>query len=946
MKRLVLLLVALACLSMPCSYADTITGSERVIIDANFFSAVVTLGRGTTVTPLLACSMGVFADDGCGGAPAPLTASFAKSNLLTPGGFANTKAGTLANYMATDCGASGTAPCRPPWNVAGNADDGYHIGHYTPCDTLSVACGSRTNVTCAKTIATFDGSCLLDPAIAGALPTGCTYTPTPTAGVGPVVVCGSGFLGTLQHINFGPVNGHTCTAFQLFGSGGASLPLLFDDFSFFNDSGQCSTINIWFTFESGQNWSSPLISNGEVDGNSSTFGDTLGAAACVPLSGNAGKCNPINAFAVNSGNLVTLKYVAVHDMSYQTVGAGDLLLEFSWVQEWCARGPTCHGEWYLGSNVGNSPNELFDHNVILGDTHQSQGSPSPLFALSAWGPTIGNFQFTNNVVINQYSGGMIATAGSVAGCIGMPPSGGVATNPTCTPGTPTTANIFYETANTNGFGQGIGFSVAPNECNLTSGGIHNAAPAQTYTLIPGPYAVTSPPIIAEFNVDGFTGLGAGGAVSYAFGTLAGGGGLLLSPSASCPIGQLLTTTFTPISATNGTYTGVSLTDVSSGGVGGTANITVSGGIVSGVAVSAIGSGYLVGDTLAASITGGTVPIAVASVSGNKTSAATGTIGVFSASPAPVTNVTVQNNYIDASSNSNNEFYQFAVAQNTGALFVSISGGTALISTDVTVTNGEFLFSPSIAGCATSLFSCPQITSASNTYPITGGAGAIVSGSAINVSNTAIQGYVNETPSGFTGTITGLNTLTTTTSQTLTAGDFVYDPTGGTCTGVAPSTCPKIATTATGTTFSITGAAANVSGIAMNTVRLHINDTGTINNANPSALGVGNVFLQQANVSTPFGPFIQISSCSLATTSSLLSTCPRITGGTTQNTLFAVSPGATVGGANSFVGPISVIQPSWCVNPAVFGGNVDMTANLSDAFMNAWSNPPQAFQVGC
>jgi hypothetical protein len=163
------------------------------------------LHHGTFTPP--SCTRGVFAGDGCQSAPAPLTASFGRSNVFFPSGYVNTVAATTANYMATNCGPSSNLPCHQVFNQAGNADQGYHIGYYSTSSQMNCV---------GVTI----GQCIYDPAtwgVGGAnhVP-GCTYSAIGNAGGGPLLVCGgTGFAGTLQHVNFGPVGGHDCTAVEI-----------------------------------------------------------------------------------------------------------------------------------------------------------------------------------------------------------------------------------------------------------------------------------------------------------------------------------------------------------------------------------------------------------------------------------------------------------------------------------------------------------------------------------------------------------------------------------------------------------------------------------------------------------------------------------------------------------------------------------------------------------
>ncbi len=78
--------------------------------------SAVSLGNKTlraipyAISMLPTCPQGTaFPTDGCAAAPAPNTAAFRQANAFQPGDYFNTTAGTTANYMASDCGPSGTA---------------------------------------------------------------------------------------------------------------------------------------------------------------------------------------------------------------------------------------------------------------------------------------------------------------------------------------------------------------------------------------------------------------------------------------------------------------------------------------------------------------------------------------------------------------------------------------------------------------------------------------------------------------------------------------------------------------------------------------------------------------------------------------------------------------------------------------------------------------------
>lgn len=882
MKKLARLIAALACfsLSIPCVYADTITGSERVIIDANFFSAVGTLARGGSgVPPIGACNMGVFVDDGCGSAPAPLTASFARTSVFAPGGYMNTVAGTTANYMATNCGPSNNLLCRPLYNVAGSADDGYHIGFVTPlgnssggvaCTPASVASGACMP-TCTKSEATYDGTCLLDPNLIAV--TGCTYTPgagtvtsqnAPQSG-GNLLFCATGFAGDLEHINLGPVNGHTCTALKVTSSATA---LTLNDFYYFNDAGNCATLQEQI-FIQDVSATSMAMTNGEMDGNSSQFRDSLGSAACGAANQS---CNAVDAISAGFEYPLSVQYVAIHDMPNRAFGTDDIIVHDSWVEGWTKSSGVNHAEWIGGPAQGQpAPNEIFDHFVVLGQKNQSQFGPAPLFYASNWGSVIVNFQFTNVVQVNGFIGGISAPSTTVSGTIGMPPSGGTATSPTAAAGT---GAIFYQTSTTpNVIGQGNNLN---NHCVNTTGG-GTATAGNLGPFIPGPYAVTTPPIQGEWFIDNFSGAGVGGNIAFAAGSTAGGHGTFVLASAACS---------------------------------GTTVLAEPGD------VAVIGENH---------------------------------------GPTPATNVTIANNFIDASSQGGGTLWEMLGAQNPA--LVSISGTTMLVSNTFTATAGQFVYSPSIANCVSSVLGCPTITT-TGAYPNGTPTGAPINGPAINVTNTSLVLY---TPTSITsGTITGLNSLSTNgQTVTLAAGDTIYDVAGGTCSSALPASCPTVAVGGggTGTTFPLTGATANTTAHAMTSLHQATSFSGTINNANPASLGAGNAVLKDADgagvmvisgANANLGVFMGVPGCTSTSQnlSSFLATCPQSVGGNGGGTVFTLNiSGGTVGGPNSFTS-IEAIQAAWCLNPATFGGNVDMAHLLSDTFMNNWSFPPQSLQFGC
>lgn len=402
--------------------------------------------------PILACPQGFsFPTDGCAAAPAPLTAQFYQPSAFQPGGYINTIAATSANYMATDCGPSGTASCRLPFNVAG-AD--YAIGNYT------------------------SPSAMLDPATMSV--SGCSYGTGSTGG--NLLSCDMSVAHLLQHVNLGPVTGvgaHGCTALLLFNS--SSTPFVVDDVYYFNDTGLCSwaTGNTFAIEMSGTNSGGVTIQNTYMDGNSIIWNTPYGAC-----SGTT-QCNP--TIGINQGNSnLTLKYVAMrnfatHQLSPSNFG-GSTTVQFSWIERWNERGPDGHSEWWDGGSTGSAPNLTIDHTVQLPSWQQTQFGPAPVFVASNYPFDVGSLSFTNNTVVPSFIGQASKTA-TTSGCIGATFSGG-----TCSGA----GAIYFATSITGAIGQGQ---------NLPFSGTCGSAAAILNTLIPGPYPSG---VVGEWNLDGFS----------------------------------------------------------------------------------------------------------------------------------------------------------------------------------------------------------------------------------------------------------------------------------------------------------------------------------------------------------------------------------------------------------------------------------------------------------
>lgn len=829
-----------------------------------FREEIALLGNSTlrvipyVLTPVgpTACNMGVFVDDGCQGAPAPLTASFGRSNVFTPGGYINTVAATTANYMATNCNGGSTS-CRPVWNEAGNADDGYRIGYYSTLTQMNSPAYDPVNIG--------------DPSnTLGFHVPGCTYThgngtfntggPSTAHGTttgGNLLTCtaGGGFSGTLQHFNLGPTGGHNCTAVSITGT--YASPGLIDDFYFQNDAGNCGqgqdVFNVAATFSAGL-----TVSNYEADGNWTAFSDIYGSASCAAAGGN-NVCNPINLFAFGVFP-TTIKYSASYHFPYFHVGANfaPVTMQYDWVEGWCYRGPNCHSEWWLGQ--GNSiagPDQNLDHITVLGDKTQSGFGPTPNFITADYGVVMNYITMTKNVFIGQFTGGISAGSTTVSGCLGMPPTGGTTTSPTCAAGS---GPIFYQTSTTpNVIGQG---SILNNGCSGFGGGV-------IYKPIPGAYPIstTGPDIQAEWYIDNFT-IG-NTTATYAQGTLAGGAGTFVVTSTPC------------------------------------INSSVSG-----------------------------APVTWSLLNGH--------------GPNPVTQVTITNNLSDFSSSPSTQIYglEGVIPQ---SFWYAVNGTDMLGVTQLGATTGNIIYSASLTDCATTLLSCPAMTSASGSYPSAGTpTGITVNGTAVNSGLISMTDYTPTTIAS--GSISGTSLTTGGVPLTVSAGDVIYDVINSTCSGAAPSTCPTVATACTSCTTIVINNPGGVTITNKLMTKLHVaaNITGTINNAAPGAIGVGHILLNATNTTvihiiTGIGPFIGVPSCSASTN---IIGCPQVNAGS-PNTEYTLSiSGGTVGGTNSFVAA-QAHYPAWCLNPSVVNGNYDMANILTTLLLNPnWTTTPLPEQEGC
>ena len=406
--------------------------------------------------------------DGCSGANPKAT--FRQAAAFQPGGFFNTIAGTSANYMAHICGPSRTALCRPPWNVAG-VD--YPVGYYTPA--LS---------TCAKLV--YDGTCLLDPALVS-IP-GCAYNSNGLGG--HELDCTSpSFQGVVQHLNFGDVNGHGCTALYILNRGRVST-LLIDDIYMFNGDGNCVVAtgnNFNFIFVKENFPGGVTFQNSTIDFNNAQWDQSNGS--CVGTK----RCNPI--IYTLGFSTTTQQYTLITNASGDpippTAGSASIhTIRWSAFIGWTTRAPNGHKELHDGiagraplSNDGNTLGEFtFDHNTVANYKQTSDYGPAVFWMCSNYpcailrGPNV-----TNNTFVLAYVGGRVKGGPRMSGCIGNSYSGG------CVLGSPN--NTLFVTSTTSLVGYGADF-------NCTGGGF------VTYKEIPGPYPAG---VVDEYMTDGFSG---------------------------------------------------------------------------------------------------------------------------------------------------------------------------------------------------------------------------------------------------------------------------------------------------------------------------------------------------------------------------------------------------------------------------------------------------------
>jgi hypothetical protein len=317
---------------------------------------------------------GVITADPCLTAPAPTTAYWRQPNAFAAGGYINTVAGTTTDYSTK----------RPQYNVPG-VD--YAIGPYTPFAQLK------------------------DPAIAGAAP-GCVYTATSFSPGSGLLTCGgtnSGFNGTVAHINFGPIGGHSCTALAFRGTPGVTT-FTVDDFYFFNNDGACVGNSTW-TGMSG----TIAFTNCFMDGNAENYRTSGGGH------------NVLSSFNISGNNGLTIKYCVLQHFAGRMISmpwgtTSDITITGSWIEGWDYSILNGHTEWWLAAGT-NRYNDL-DHTVMIQDMPVSNFGPAPLFPAFVGGAQIDSFVIDADLMIDSSVGGGDYLS-TVSGCIGATFANGV-----------------------------------------------------------------------------------------------------------------------------------------------------------------------------------------------------------------------------------------------------------------------------------------------------------------------------------------------------------------------------------------------------------------------------------------------------------------------------------------------------------------------------------------
>jgi hypothetical protein len=327
-------------------------------------------------------------------------------------------------------------------------------------------------------------------------PTGCTVGPTGVdiSTANQLNCTLSSFAGVIQHYNFGPVNGHTCTGLNIGNAGGRSS-LLIDDIYYLDDSGWCATStlnsNEWMITIA--TWPGGVtLSNSTLDFNNNNGYDTFNGP-CSVATGI--KCNGIIWFLGN--NPTTLKYNAfLHnptDMYGSARNSATVVngtqWEYNFIDGWQSRAPNGHKELIANGNpinpITGANNTIgffiFDHNTSVNDAEATtDNGPTYLYMANGAGISYGTGpQITNNTIINAHVGGRPVPGGTTyTACIGASYSGG------CVLGT--TNNILFVTSENAPIGYGAAF-------------LCGSAGIATYKTIPGPYP---PGVVEELGIDG------------------------------------------------------------------------------------------------------------------------------------------------------------------------------------------------------------------------------------------------------------------------------------------------------------------------------------------------------------------------------------------------------------------------------------------------------------
>jgi hypothetical protein len=711
------------------------------------------LATGTPIQaagPVNPCA-GATAGDGCAGAPAPLTAQWRQPNAFQSGDFFNTISGSPTNYMATNCGSSGAANCRPSFLVGGV---GYAIGNYT-----SVAS-------------------LLDPAT-NPIP-GCLFYAAGASGGsgtgGNIYRCAGGapvdpsnvFAGVAQHLNLGPVGGHGCTALSIGSPTSGASALLIDDIYWFNDTGLCSVgVSLAVALSVPGAWPGGVtFTSTYMDGNSDVFDDNFGGCSAPT------QCNPSQAFAIDFNHAQNIKYVVTRNFANRTINgpvgtSAAYNMQYSWVESWDKRPQNGHSEWYNGATgpVGVR-NITIDHDVILGNRFTTQFGPSPTFAANNYPTPVDVSVFTNNTQINAWVGGGTKTA-TVWGCYGSTlTSATPATSPTCSGA----GQNFYATQITGAIGQGQ--AIPFNNGSACGGTNFNFWLYKPISIPSG--------AVGAWQIDTQTGVGVGP------------GNCTAAPASAEAANIAVWSTHGPTPLGSSTFGGNYL-DVSSQ-PGSPPVIWV----INGLGPSTITRGAISGTNLLASasqtLTTGEL-IYAADVPGCSTSV----LSCLTVS----TGGTAANFTLSGSANVGPENFDGFFSE---VSFTGTTNGTTTLttSTAVTLTAGDLVYAPTVPGCSAAPTSCPKIQTTDGSPTTTHALAATASSvGPISMSTIRLDKVFNGTINNATvGAIASGTTLLPSTSfATL---EFITASSGTLPTGCSTNiiSCPSIVTGGQGTSFTL------------------------------------------------------------------------------------------------------------------------------------------------